>query len=462
MSFNSLTFIYFFIIVASCIYSNKAKYKSIILLIASYYFYSQAGLSSVFYLVSITSITYIAIGFTNKYNKKSVCLIGIILILLLLITSKYSELPDTINKITSFTAEKSLFIIPIGISFYSLQAISLLLDYRTDRFSSRPTLKETALFISFFPLSLAGPIHRAQELIPQFQETKSLNTDDIVIGIKTILLGFFCKLIIADKLAIIIDPVFNDIQIHYGLLICIATLLYCFQIYFDFWGYSLIALGIGKCLGYTIRINFKNPYSALSIKDFWNRWHISLSQWMRDYIYIPIGGNKNGYATFLFGIFLTFLISGIWHGASLNFILWGIVNILIFIIDDTITKLLKLNKNNYFRRILFLLLIPFTWLIFRTETLNELNYAIKRIFNFGNWGIVTTISYLKTDSNFIYLVMCTILIPIAQSNFIKSRINNLPISNKEKIYDSLFFIIGLLLIILFGDIGTQQFLYFNF
>lgn len=465
MPFNSLYFLLFFCLVSTTVLVIRGSYRTIIILCSSYFFYALAGLSSISYLLAITLITYSATKAMERYNKRKVCTIAISILIILLVSSKYSLLPKFINESNTFTLEHSLYMIPIGISFYTLQAIGLLIDVKNNKYNTKISLKEIALFTSFFPLSIAGPIHRAKELIPQFKHNKTIEVSTFIIGLKTMLFGFICKLIVADKLALVIDPLLSNHQNHNGLLLYISALLYSFQIYFDFWGYSLIAIGIGKCLGYEIKINFNNPYSASSIKEFWHRWHISLSQWMRDYIYIPIGGNKKGYTTFFYAVFATFFLSGIWHGLSLNFVLWGLAHMALFLIDDFISKNSSTNKYNliaYIRRFLFLATIPFTWLIFRTSTTPDLYNTLKNIFLFSEWSLSSTISYFLSAVYLFYMIVFILVLLIAHSKFINNRVNTIAITTKEKVLDSIFLVASLILIILFGDIGTQQFLYFNF
>ncbi|WP_293924333.1 MBOAT family O-acyltransferase [Sphingobacterium sp. UBA6320] len=463
MPFASLHFLIFFCLVNVIILFTKDDYRSFLMLCASYYFYAWAGLSSLIYLFVISLITYFAAKGMEKYDKNKICYFAILVILILLLSSKYSYFPEYINRLTPYTFEQASYIIPIGISFYSLQAIALLVDIKNNNFISKVSFKEMALFISFFPQSLAGPIHRGSELIPQFNKNSPIEITLLAIGFKTLLFGLFCKLIVADKLALLIEPIFSNQHNHDGLLIYTSIILYSIQIYFDFWGYSLMAIGIGKCLGYDIKINFRNPYMASSIKDFWHRWHISLSQWMRDYVYIPLGGNRKGYLYFLLALFATFLLSGIWHGLSFNFIIWGLIHMLLFLIDDILKKLLGASKNNHFRRLFFLATIPFTWLIFRTSNFEELCHILKKIFFFSeNWSLLSSTLYFTSGVNLYYLITSLLIVLIAHSKFVKNWMNMMPITNIEKILDSAFLITCLLFIILFGDIGQQQFLYFNF
>jgi len=463
MPFASIPFLIFFCFVTLIILVTKDQFRSYIMVCASCCFYAWAGLSSFIYLIVISLFTYFAAMSMKNYDKNKICYFAILVILLLLLSSKYTYLPEYINRLTPYTFEQASYIIPIGISFYSLQAIALLVDIKNNKYTSRVSLKDVTLFVSFFPQSLAGPIHRASELIPQFNKNSPIEITSLAIGFKTLLFGLFCKLIVADKLALLIEPILSNQHKHDGLLLYTSTILYSIQIYFDFWGYSLMAIGIGKCLGYDIKINFRNPYLASSIKDFWHRWHISLSQWMRDYIYISLGGNRKGYLNFLFALFATFLLSGIWHGISFNFIIWGLIHMLLFIIDDILKKHLGNSKNKYFRRLFFLATIPFTWLIFRTSNLEELSTILKKIFFLTDeWSLTSSTSYFTSNVNLFYLITCLLIVLLVNFKFVYNRMNLMPITNTEKILDSAFLITCLLFIILFGDIGQQHFLYFNF
>jgi D-alanyl-lipoteichoic acid acyltransferase DltB (MBOAT superfamily) len=277
-----------------------------------------------FFLLSIILVTYIAAYKFIHTGKNFVLSIGVLFIILQLLFAKYAN--TILEHYFTFSSLEfacfNIFILPVGISFYSLQAIGLLEDLRSGRFKGDTSLTSIALFLSFFPQSISGPIHRAGDLIPQFLIGRQFKSNDIFIGLKIMLWGYFCKLIVADKIAIIISPVFISFQEFDGFSILVSALLYSFQIYFDFWGYSLIAIGLGRVLGFTINTNFRNPYAARSFKEFWHRWHITLSKWMKDYIYIPLGGRRQShYILFCTAILITFLISGLWHGATFNFIL---------------------------------------------------------------------------------------------------------------------------------------------
>ncbi len=397
---------------------------------------------------------------------------GISLIILQLIFAKYSNVMPFIDN-TNWQTQASYFslsLIPIAISFYSLQAISLLADIRNGKYKGDTSLRSISLFLSFYPQSISGPIHRPSELIPQFSNTRKFNTDNLIIGFKTLLWGYFCKLIIADKIALIISPVFISIDKYDGLVILISTIFYSFQIYFDFWGYSLIAIGLGRILGFTININFLNPYSVISFKEFWHRWHVTLSKWMKDYIYISLGGrNQKNYSSFTIAILVTFLISGFWHGATLNFFLWGATHAFLYLSEDLISKHISFDGIRYYKilikpiqRAAFIILISFTWLIFRTDTFQELAYITSEILLLSKWNMETAIDFFSSTNNLTYLTIIIPAISIAQKKIISQLTDKIAVKDFDHIVDTIFISICLLILILLGDIGGQEFLYFRF
>ncbi|MFD2968844.1 MBOAT family O-acyltransferase [Sphingobacterium bambusae] len=380
----------------------------------------------------------------------------------MLLSAKYSPIPQIINDSSAFGQEYSENILPLGLSFYALQAISLLIEINKRRYSSKISFKEVSLFCGFFPVSIAGPIHRPDQLIPQFTSPKSIDTSNLHIGIKTLIFGFICKLIVADKLALLVDPVFSNLQDHNGFLVYSSTILYSLQIYFDFWGYSLIAIGLGKCLGYEISINFRNPYASKSYQEFWHRWHISLSKWLRDYVYIPLGGRRRGPIMFVLSICVTFLLSGVWHGISINFILWGAIHAVLFLLDNILVNVTQEKPLIPYRKLLFLLTIPFTWLIFRFEELDTQLAVLNSIFNFSGWSISQAMIYFGSGINLFWITLSVSIMLIAHSKFIRQRIESAPQTRRAMIMDCVLQTAGMLLLILVGDIGSRQFLYFSF
>jgi D-alanyl-lipoteichoic acid acyltransferase DltB (MBOAT superfamily) len=214
-------------------------------------------------------------------------------------------------------------LLPVGISFYTFQTLSYTIDVYNDKKSVERHFGIYALYVSFFPQLVAGPIERSTRLLPQFREEHHFSWDNFVKGGKWIISGYFMKLVIADRLSLYVDSVYGNVFHHTGATFIVATFLFAFQIYCDFAGYSAIAIGTARLMGYDLMINFNRPYFAASIGDFWHRWHISLSSWFRDYFYIPMGGSRVKVSRWYLNLFLTFLVSGLWHGANWTFVIWG-------------------------------------------------------------------------------------------------------------------------------------------
>jgi alginate O-acetyltransferase complex protein AlgI len=477
MPFNSISFIIFFALLTGAYFFVDAKKKLVVLLVGSWLFFSYAN---AFNLLNLLLTTVIAYFFATKIkkaeNSKPFLIAGVFLIFLQLIFAKYTlafanQLSVNISSQDKFF---NFFILPIGISFYSLQAIGLLVDIRSKKYQDELRFKDVSLFLSFFPQSVSGPIHRANELLPQFTFQNKFEVSNIVIGIKTMVWGYFCKLIIADKISLLTAPIFNTYFEQDGLSLLIASLLFSIQIYFDFWGYSLIAIGAGRILGFSININFNAPYSVASFKEFWHRWHITLSKWMRDYVYIPLGGrNQKKYILFCFTILITFLVSGFWHGITFNFILWGTAHAFLYLSEDFISRItstisffqktfFKTRFIQLFKLLIFFVLISLTWLIFRTDNFSELKEILGRIISIADWSLINISKNYLTATNVTYLLIILIAFFFSRTTFIKEKIDLVPTTAPETITDSVFLCFCITTIILLGDIGSQEFLYFRF
>lgn len=470
MHFNSLSFLIFFIFFALAFFSVKTARSQVNLsIIGSYIFYLLNGTLSLLFLLLLTIVTYFGAYTLSRrtIHRKSYLTIFLILILCIIAFSKYIISNSLIHW------ELGIFTI-LGISFYSLQAISLLLDVYYKRYSKPLDLRHVGLFLSFFPQAVAGPIHRAGELIPQFLAIKRFSSARTYKAIRVILFGLVFKLIVADKIGLVIDPVFVNWKDYSGLIAFISMHLYSLQIYFDFWGYSLIAIGLGHILGYNLKINFNYPYSVSSFKLFWKRWHISLSQWMRDYIYIPlVGKNKKNRLRFLLAIYLTFFVSAIWHGLEVNFILWGVLHATFYLIEDYARKhishsilLKKLTQSSVaplIKKIIFFNLLSITWLVFRTSDFKSLMKIIQFTFNIDTWTF-DNLKLLFTTQNTIYLSIALFVIYFSKKMAPPSQSgsSSLCLTKNQKYLDFAQITISLILLFLFGDLGTREFLYFKF
>lgn len=375
MSFVSLKFIMFFTLVLLIKYllQKKAsdKVNIVFLLIINYIFYLSFNVKYVFLLLATTIIVYYC---ALKCEKNIVYYFGIMLPLLVLVYFKYSGLFIELltNKVTNM-------VLPIGISFYIFELISYLIDVRKKRINVEKDLILFATYVSFFPNIASGPIVRAKSLIKQLKEKRLITRNNIETGVQIIALGYFKKMVIADRLAIFTDEVFFAPKAFNWLTILLAVFSYSIQIYMDFSGYSDIAIGCAKCLGYDFELNFNMPYISGSVTEFWRRWHISLSTWFKDYVYIPLGGNKKGIYKQLINLLIVMTLSGIWHGAGLNYFLWGVTNGLLLCIE----KLLHNQKSkNIFKIIINYILISFTWLLFRITNIKDLMDIINGVLLF--------------------------------------------------------------------------------
>jgi len=333
MLFNSIDFIIFLPIVLLVYYLIPERYSRLWLLLSSYFFYMCWNAKYGLLIFFCTFITYLFSHLLSKVNnKKALLSAGLLINLLILGYFKYFNMGiDILNMLfrlirIDVNLQVLDIVLPVGISFFTFQALGYLIDvYRGDIEAERDFVKY-ALFVSFFPQLVAGPIERSSHLLCQFDRRKPFRFNNFQKGLLIMLWGFFVKLVIADRIAIYVNAIWNDIEIYSGFYLVIASLLFALQIYCDFYGYSLIAMGTARLIDIELMDNFKAPYLSASIGEFWDRWHISLMNWFRDYIYIPLGGNRKGRIRQYLNILIVFLISGLWHGSRITFVIWGLFN----------------------------------------------------------------------------------------------------------------------------------------
>lgn len=380
MIFNSVVFLIFFVIVFTFYWGLPKKYfryQNILLLIASYVFYGWWDWRFLSLIVFSTLLDFF-IGikiFSSTTKKKMFLIISLISNLGLLCVFKYFNffIESWVNLWSLFGYKMSLntlsIILPVGISFYTFQTMSYSIDVY--RGTLKPTRKfiEFATFVSFFPQLVAGPIERASNLLPQLAKPRQISVARFKDGLFQILIGFFRKVVVADAIGATIDGIYNVPEIHNASSILMAIVLYSFQIYFDFSGYSDIAIGTAKILGFDFKRNFDLPYFSVSITEFWRRWHISLSTWLRDYLYIPLGGNKKGIIIQYRNLFITMLLGGLWHGSSWNFVIWGAIHGLLLSFE----KRFKLIPSNYFfwKNLFVFGLVSLIWIFFRSLSFED-------------------------------------------------------------------------------------------
>lgn len=393
MLFNSMQFVIFFPIVIFVYYILPEKVRKTWLLIASYFFYMCWDAKYVLLLFAVTFTTWAGARAIEKISsnllKRRILFVLTLLfnVGILLYFKYFSFLAESVNsmvtqmglKMNSISYE---IILPVGISFFVFQSIGYLIDVYKGDVIAEKNLGYYALFVSFFPQLVAGPIERSKNLLKQIKKPFVFDYESARYGLLLMLWGYFEKLLIADQAAKIVDNVYGNFQGYAGSSVIFATLLFSIQIYCDFAGYSHIAIGAAKVMNIHLMENFRQPYLAQSIQDFWTRWHISLSSWLRDYVYIPLGGNRKGQIKKCFNLFITFVISGIWHGANWTFLIWGVLHGLYLIIGEiTKEKRIQWAQKNYtvansisFKIIRMLItfgMVSFAWIFFRAESISQ-------------------------------------------------------------------------------------------
>lgn len=388
MSFDSVHFFAFFLIAVLILFFMHKKTRLVWLLACNYYFYMCWNVKSAFLLAFITLCTYITGRFletakeekTKKWMIAGCCIVSFSILFLF---KYFNFFVDSINSFLNMAGSGRAIglrldlLLPIGISYYTFQAVGYVIDvYRGEK--AEHNLIKYAVFVSFFPQLGSGPIERGRNILCQLEELKTRNLWDyerIKNGILLMLWGFFQKIVIADRLALYVDTVYGNYS-NYGLLvIATALILYAFQLYCDFDGYTNIACGVAQIMGITLMRNFKRPYFATNIRDFWSRWHISLTSWFRDYLYIPLGGNRKGNLRKQLNVLIVFSVSGLWHGASWNFVIWGALHGLMQVLYNLLPPLKKEKTTSFSTNlrngVITFALVDFAWFFFRTSSLQE-------------------------------------------------------------------------------------------
>jgi alginate O-acetyltransferase complex protein AlgI len=410
MLFNSFEFLLFYILVVALFFALPAQRRWMLLLGASYLFYMSWKVEYVVLIVAVTLINYVtALGMERIRGigaRRALLTVGIGSSLSMLFTYKYlnffsGNIQQAFRIIDIDTTLPVFeFILPLGISFYTFQALGYAVDVYRGQIRAERHLGIFALYVSFFPQLVAGPIERSYNLIPQFRRATRLEPSRIATGLRLILWGLFKKVVVADTLATAVDHVYAAPEAYSGPYLLLATLFFSIQIYCDFSGYSDMAIGTARIMGYDLMTNFSRPYFAATVSEFWRRWHISLSTWFRDYIYMPLGGNRVSRASWIRNILVVFLLSGAWHGANWTFIAWGAIHGLSMILSRftqparnvlaSRSGLASLPRLHHALRVLFVCCVAGTaWTFFRAQSIEEAVSIISRFSDFEGSHIST-------------------------------------------------------------------------
>ncbi len=478
MLFNSINFAIFFVSVFFLywfVFNKSLKIQNLFLVICSYFFYACWDWRFMFLLGFSTVLDYVS-GLQidkapNKAKKKFWLILSVGINLGFLGFFKYynffiesfAELLTMIGFTPHITTLS--IILPVGISFYTFHGLSYVFDIYNEKIKPSHNWGEYTLFVSFFPLLVAGPIERATHLLPQVEKKRTFNYTKAIDGLRQILWGLIKKVVIADNCATLVNTIFENHSQYSGSTLALGAMLFAIQIYGDFSGYSDIALGTARLLGFELLQNFRFPYFSRDIAEFWRRWHISLSSWFKDYLYIPLGGSRGGMSKTVRNTFIIFLVSGFWHGANWTFLMWGGLNAL-FIMPSV---LLKTNRNNldtvaqgkmlpnikeFGQLIVTFLLASFAWIFFRSETITGAFIYIKEMFS----GSLFSKPSVMSGSIILMVIIFMIIEWVGRED--KYAIEKIGLKWKAPFRWALYY--GLILAILFLGGEEQEFIYFQF
>ncbi len=469
---------YLLLLIAAMIgmyFLKNATAKRVIIVALSLIFYAYGAEWQTVLFVAIITVAYAAGRCVEKTKNKlffSLLLIGLFLPLLL-----YKYVPFLLTELFGEQAKAytDVFLLPIGISFYTFQAAGYVIDVYRDSSKAEHNFLTFACFISFFPQLVAGPIERRDNIMPQIRNPQKANYAMMRSGFRHVLLGLCLKLLVAETMSAFVDPVYNNLEGKGGLAILIATLCFGIQIYCDFNGYTQIAIGSAELVGIRLMQNFNHPYRAQSITDFWRRWHISLTTWFKDYLYIPLGGNRKGSFRTALNSIITFLVSGIWHGANWTFALWGLANGVAMAIEKPFLK--KISKNKIvsaFYAVFCFCLINLFWVFFRANTIQDAFFCLKMIFTdtipqlLSLTSVGAIVNFLiKTNGwsaikYFSLLVSGIVYIWYEYGRIGKNDLSTLMHSKKAIVRWALYFMLIGFTLYFGGTLAQSDFVYFRF
>lgn len=400
MSFISTEFIVFATLILVVFFFTSQRLRWLLLLVSSYYFYAFWNPRYLLLIVFSTLVDYfVALGLSHTAVEKTarrrlLLMLSILANIGVLFAFKYANLFARTAADISAAFGKQMHIpaldvlLPVGISFYTFQSMSYTFDAYRERVRAERHLGVFATYVAFFPQLVAGPIERAANMLPQYRLAHKFCHDRVVSGLRLVLWGVFKKVMVADRLAIYVNEVYGNLERYSGLSLIFATVFFAFQIYCDFSAYSDIAIGVARIMGFRLMENFRRPYLASSLGEFWRRWHISLSTWFRDYVYISLGGNRCGLSRRVLNLLVVFAVSGLWHGANWTFVLWGVYHGALVALGTTVGSRWRKQDAPGFVSAVSRVLLTFTlvtigWIFFRASELWEIGYVLRHVFDFS-------------------------------------------------------------------------------
>ncbi len=481
MLFNSFQFLFFFVLVWLLFLVTRGTARKIILLVASYYFYMCWSTRYIWVIWGITLIDYVAglqIEKAEQPARRRLYLgISLFCNLGLLVLFKY------FNFLTgSFRAASHLFglrydppllaiLLPVGLSFHTFQAMSYTIEVYRRRVPAEKRLLEYALYVAFFPQMVAGPIERPYELLPQFHREPRVSWEGVRSGMVQALWGLFKKMVLADNVADFVKLIYDTPRHFNGAALLVATLLFSIQIYCDFSGYTDIALGLARMMGYELRVNFMQPYFSRSVGEFWRRWHISLSTWFRDYVYIPLGGNRVKLPRHYANLMITFVVSGLWHGANWTFVAWGFLHGMYLIAAETsapfaarLGRMLGLDRVprlvNCCKTVFTFSLVTLAWIFFRANTLSDAWFIAGHLLPLGKLDLLLLKvgGFSRATAPFLLLAIVAMFVV----DWWIAHPAQVPQLWSRPVFRALAYNACIYAIVFFGYFGHRDFIYFQF
>lgn len=472
MVFNSFEFVVFFVVVLATVRiltkaTKGVTARNVVLLVASYWFYGQFNPMFLAVLLYVTLTNYIGVAVLYRYKERAKTILGstVVLTLLPLLLFKYTTFLYT--KVLGIDlVEDSVMLhlaLPVGISFFSFQALTYTIDVYRRKIAEKASLLDFALFVAFFPTILSGPIEKARNFLPQLKERYSVTLNDVITGTGFYVWGLFKKMVIADRLSQYVDWAYSSADYVSSGTLALAVIFYSIQIYCDFSGYSDMAIGIARCLGFQLSANFNFPYFSTKIKDFWRKWHISLTSWFTEYVYYSLGGNRVRLkARWIFNISMVFLLSGIWHGAAWNFLLWGAIHALLYLTEYTMGLHDKEHQyKNLLQKVIagtcVFVAVSIAWVFFRVEDVATVHGILAKI-------VSGSIFYIMPGASTMTFVINLVLLALFGVNEIilhRNRALGDAVVSRNVLVCYGWICSCLLLIALFGR-SNDSFVYFQF